>query len=309
MDSESEICNEICNDNEIINNDIISDSEIVFSSDDDSCLNPDEIGPKDQFYMKAQSIRKIDSENRNSHKTLYSSGILPFYVKNKTIYFLIGKDHDGNWSDFGGRSESQDMGRWDMTASREFYEESIGSVMDIQTMMSRLQNSKNYIKLKSKTLNGSSYYMYLVKIPYKDIYRINFHSTLAFMKYIKYNNKNKTIDYKFLEKNDIQWISYETLKISLEQSNNYPLRPVFKKTIEHSLPKILEFCSKFYDSNVFDKVFETNTTAQTTTPIPVCPTSPKEIQRVVSEKPVNRQYYNSNFFRRGSSGSTQNWRN
>jgi hypothetical protein len=219
-------------------------------------------GPKEQFYAKAQNRRRLDSDNKKYNKNFYSAGILPFYVKNNTLYFLLGKDSDGKWSDFGGRSEGQDRGRWDITASREFYEETIGSVVDMPSMMAKLQNKKNHIKVKGKTLNGSAYFMYVVRIPYKESYRQYFQNTLSFIKYTKENshqsNKSSFLEYKYFEKTDIQWVSLDTLKVSLEpeenlENVNYPLRNVFKRTLEGHIDRIVDFCSRFYGLNVFNE--------------------------------------------------------
>jgi DNA-binding Xre family transcriptional regulator len=196
------------------------------------------------FYSFAQNRRRMDSDNRRQSRQIYSAGILPFYVKNNNTYLMLGKDHEGKWSDFGGRSEGQDRGRWDTTAAREFYEESVGSIMDIPTVLSRLQHNKNYLRIKGKTLNGSPYFMYFLKIPFKETYRDNFHSTSAFIQF-------NSFDKKYIEKTDIQWVSLDTLCISLDQENsdiiNYPLRKVFKKTFVDSLANIKEFSSQFYE--------------------------------------------------------------
>ncbi len=197
--------------------------------------------PLYQFYRKNE-VSKKDNIN------IYSAGILPFYVNNKNIYFLLGKDPDGKWSDFGGRSELNDEGRWDITAAREFYEETIGSVMDIQTILTKLQNKKGHLRIRDKTLNGYPYYMYTIKIAYKDIYRYNFKSTYSFIKYI--NSIDKKFDYKYLEKIDIQWVSLETIKRGLlDDDCEYPLRSIFKRTIEGHLDKIVSFCGTFNEYN------------------------------------------------------------
>jgi hypothetical protein len=197
-------------------------------------------------------------DRKKDYSNVYSAGILPFNLKGKNIYFLLGKDPDGKWSDFGGRSEIGDNSRWDLTAAREFYEETIGSVMDIQTVTHKLQNKKNCLKLKDKTLNGYPYYMYVLRTPQKDIYRHNFRSTFLFMKYT--NNcsmtnsgqNNSKFDYKYLEKIDIQWVSLDFIKESLTNDNTeYPLRSVFKRTLENNLEKIEEFC-KCYVFDTFD---------------------------------------------------------
>ncbi len=218
---------------------------------------------KEQFFQNNQLRRKDD---KIFFKNIYSAGILPFYLKNNTIFFLLGKDTEGKWSDFGGRSETQDLGCWDVTASREFYEETIGSIMDIKNILSKIQN-KNSLRIKGKTMNGSPYYMYLVKIPYKEVYRINFQNTLSFISYIKYDSKNSKynnksiIDYKYFEKTDIQWISYENIKLSIDcnletdtDQSIYPLRPVFKKSFENNIENIVSFCRKlcFHENNLFN---------------------------------------------------------
>jgi hypothetical protein len=63
------------------------------------------------------------------------------------------------------------------------------------------------------------------------------------------------MDYKYYEKTDIQWVSLETLKTCLEeeenQEENYPLRPIFKRTLQNNLNMIEEFCVKFGGSKFF----------------------------------------------------------
>ncbi len=199
------------------------------------------------YHMKndlLKSRRRLDSDNRKNYKEIYSAGILPFSVKGGTVYFLLGKDLENKWSDFGGRSEAQDRGRWDVTATREFYEETIGVIMDISSMLSRLQFKKNYIKTKGKTLSGSPYYMYVVKIPYKE-YKENFDSTLGFIRY------SNVFDKKYLEKIDLQWVSLETIYASLDDENNnivnFPLRRVFRKTLVDNLKIIAQFSKQFIE--------------------------------------------------------------
>ena len=39
---------------------------------------------------------------------IYSAGILPYTYFKGTTYFLLGRDIDNKWSDFGGRVEPKD---------------------------------------------------------------------------------------------------------------------------------------------------------------------------------------------------------
>ena len=84
-----------------------------------------------------------DPSQRKHH--MYSAGILPYQVgENKRIYFLLAKDTSGYWSDFGGKCEPKDGNNIQETAAREFYEESFGSVLSLQSIRNMLKNKNNY---------------------------------------------------------------------------------------------------------------------------------------------------------------------
>lgn len=217
--------------------------------DENNIIDNTTYNPNSRFKLYSSPypyIKRNNSDNKK-YRQIYSAGILPFYVKNNTVYLLLGKDKEGSWSDFGGRSEAQDHGRWDITAVREFYEESIGSIMEIPMILSLIQNKKNCLRLKGKTLNKSPYYMYFVKIPFKDYYRENFKSTLKFINYAQ------VFDKKYNEKTDIQWISLETLYTSIDKENksiiNYPLREVFIDTFINNINHIKNFSENFFDKS------------------------------------------------------------
>ena len=51
------------------------------------------------------NYRKVERNNFNR----YSAGILPYtFDQQGTCLFLLGKDNDNDWSDFGGRCEFKD---------------------------------------------------------------------------------------------------------------------------------------------------------------------------------------------------------
>ena len=57
---------------------------------------------KSDFFQKPQQYNLNINEIRKNH--IYSAGILPYQVDEKgKIYFLMGKDQSGTWSDFGGK--------------------------------------------------------------------------------------------------------------------------------------------------------------------------------------------------------------
>jgi len=160
----------------------------------------------------------------------YSAGVLIYSTYRDNTYFLLGRDYDNKWSDFGGRSEIRDRNDSEQTASRELYEESLGSIYSIEFVKKHLKNKK-CIKIVSKTGLGYSYYMYLFRLNYSEEYRNRFHCTKNYMKNI--------LDKKNLEKNDIRWISLETLLHSIENKSFISLRNVFLNTVKNNIDVII----------------------------------------------------------------------
>ena len=156
---------------------------------------------------------------------IYSAGVLPYAIYKGTTYYLLGRDYENKWSDFGGRVEPKDRCDHESTAAREFFEETLGSVYDYDYTRKIL---KKCPKIISKTGSGHSYYMYLLKINYSDIIKIKFLSTKTFV-----NNVITTIDKKYIEKNDIRWVSIETIDHTIESRSLITLRVVFLNTYKN----------------------------------------------------------------------------
>lgn len=171
-----------------------------------------------------------NNNNWNKKNNIYSAGILPYGKDSKgNVYFLLGKDRQMSWSDFGGRVELKDNQDAKETAIREFYEETYNSVVEKKYLREILSNEKNYILIKSKTLNGSPYYMYVIQIDLNENMRKSFIKTLDYLKYIKVNEY-------ILEKTDIQWVSLRTLLACIDDNQNeialgWNLRKVYKNTL------------------------------------------------------------------------------
>jgi hypothetical protein len=180
------------------------------------------------------NYRKI---NRNTSK--YSAGILPYtFDIYGNCFFLLGRDNDGDWSDFGGRCELKDNSDEKNTASREFYEETLGSVLSINECIGKILPQN---KIISKTLNGSPYYMYLIDVEHNN-YPEQFTKTLNFIKY-HYSNDTKSI-LKIVEKNSIRWVTRDTLINCIENNQRdspISLRGVFYKTIQSCKDQISTF--------------------------------------------------------------------
>jgi len=171
---------------------------------------------------------------KKSNKSIkYSAGILPYtFDPNGKLFFLLGKDNDNDWSDFGGRCEFKDRNNPINTATREFYEESLGAILSIQECTTRI-NENN--KIISKTLNGSPYYMYPVYIDF-----LNYSDTfIKISNFLKYQFENTS---KIIEKTAIRWVSVDTLLNSIENKNPstpISLRGVFFRTISSFKEKLI----------------------------------------------------------------------
>jgi hypothetical protein len=174
----------------------------------------------------------------NNNFEIYSAGILPYTIYRNNLYFLLGRDYDQKWSDFGGRVEPKDKYDPEITAIREFNEESLGAILDID-YLKKIIRQKKYIKIISTTNSGHNYYMYLIKIQYLEIIKLKFMSTKNFLNTIPH------LDKKYKEKNDIRWVSVETIENSLNNKAWILLRNVFFNTFKNNLEEIKTKCNLF----------------------------------------------------------------
>ena len=150
--------------------------------------------------------QKYHFNSKDRPFNIYS--ILPYtYDPQGNLLFLLGKDQDGLWSDFGGRVEIEDGEDHAKTASREFYEETIGCISNLNETYLKLVQG-NPLKITSKTLNGSPYYMYLLYIEFKD-WNDGFVKIFNFLKYTNAPSK-------IFEKTQIRWITLQTLMQTLD---------------------------------------------------------------------------------------------
>jgi len=179
------------------------------------------------FSMHNVNYTSWTYKKSNKSFTRYSAGILPYtFDQSGKLLFLLGKDNDNDWSDFGGRCEFKDRNDPINTATREFYEESLGSILNVQETNALINDST---KIVSKTLNGSPYYMYPIYIEYLN-YSDTFTKISQFLKY----QFDSSITVKVIEKNAIRWVSIDTLLNCIENKDSstpISLRGVFFRTI------------------------------------------------------------------------------
>ncbi|WP_425390562.1 hypothetical protein [Ekhidna sp.] len=165
---------------------------------------------------------------------LVAAGVLPYTVKNDTVYLLLGYDADKpGWTDFGGSREmvgtldnEQRLETPREIAVREFFEEC------------RMVYEKEEINLNFRpeayiTAVNGVYRSYVVKIPYKPREEIR-------QALIPVNEKFDI----FNEKKDFYWISLNELKSVIRSGekslSNSPNQGIIYKHFYNTLNKVLQ---------------------------------------------------------------------
>lgn len=163
----------------------------------------------------------------------FSAGILLYKViAPDKVLFLLGKDTKYKlWSDFGGRSEEIDRGIPVNTASREFYEESMGCISDISELRFHLQNA---MRLDCVSYKNRKYYMYLLNANrILSEHQMNDMLTRFYHQQAMLNQIHCECIKKFKEKQDMCW-----LPLKYVTDNPILFREVFYNSVVNNLDKI-----------------------------------------------------------------------
>lgn len=155
----------------------------------------------------------------------YAAGILPFTKVRGKVLWLVAEDvRDGSFSDFGGKAEAFDhdtlegMTPYEMTAMREFSEESYGLVVTDAQLLA-IFRAKKYLLLESVTRAYHPYKCYVVQVPFVPHIRDVAQKLLGFF-------RMRNVYRSFVEKTDLRWVTTRELFGSLSK------RAVFSNTIE-----------------------------------------------------------------------------
>lgn len=168
-----------------------------------------------------------------------SAGILPFSRNEQgDIVFLLGKDsRDGVFSDFGGKSEQIDNGDPVNTATREFYEETLGCLCNSPHSI-RERVKKMSVMVTGTTKKGNVYSMFMIEVPYIPDLPLRFKKVVNFLKY-------KNIGSAYIEKSELVWVS-------IDEMFKIPKRQVFSDTIASNAPTLRRISSEPW-RNVFEE--------------------------------------------------------
>ena len=145
------------------------------------------------------------------------AGVLLYASKGNKLYFLLGKENDGNnsrrnnlYADFGGGREDGEKPH--QTAYREFVEESMNA-------FGRNKFFKKSIKNPTLIFEHTKYFEYVIKIDYNEdipnTYNRIIETLDVCMDYRKYKGSKqltiKSCPHGLLEKSKLRWISKEDI--------------------------------------------------------------------------------------------------
>lgn len=135
----------------------------------------------------------------------YAAGILPIAFHNGKVYFLIGDDIRGTgYADFGGKAERKvDRSISLVTASREFYEETLGLSIGYNEIRARLEPTTS-ILVEGRTQNGNVYHMFITEVPWDPYLPRNVKRSTNYL-------RSRGVGRIHVEKKSVQWVTLEGL--------------------------------------------------------------------------------------------------
>lgn len=141
--------------------------------------------------------------------TYQGGGVLPYAVNNGKVYFLFSQEasgpNKGDYSDFGGKADRQDLNHGTWIAAREFTEEScnlFGQYTSVQPYL-----TKKYV---NNFRIEAPYVMFVVQVPFEQDIDKTFKRRLS-----RATNRHQR------EKSRLQWVSGEDLERSLLNGNRH----------------------------------------------------------------------------------------
>lgn len=151
----------------------------------------------------------------------YAAGILPF-ARHPSGHplVLLGKDVriDAGFSDFGGKAERIDKSDVLATATREFYEETLGLFSDPKSLR-RFISPETSVLLRSRTQNLFPYFCFLVEVPYMPDLRARYRQLVHFLQF-------RNLHRQLVEKTDIQFVCASKLF-----DDRFQKRSIFRATV------------------------------------------------------------------------------
>ena len=148
----------------------------------------------------------------------YAAGILPIAFHGGKVFFLVGDDIRGTgFADFGGKAERKvDRSISLVTASREFYEETLGLSIGYNEIRARLEPATS-ILVDGRTQNGNMYHMFITEVPWDPCLPRNVKRSTEYL-------RSRGVGRIHVEKRSVRWVT-------LEEMIKMNKRTVFESTL------------------------------------------------------------------------------
>lgn len=129
---------------------------------------------------------------RNAFKTFHCSGVIPYCLYGNACYFLLGKTRTGKLLTYTGKSEfvSDKTGLFEapvVTAAREFFEESLGSIISYAQCLEACKACDKRKVVVSATPKNTVCYTFLIEVAYHRHYSSVFLKMKAFLEFMRLN--------------------------------------------------------------------------------------------------------------------------
>ena len=171
--------------------------------------------------MGTLGVKKAEMLRRRK-RSAYSAGIMLFASIRGTACVLLGLDGVA-WSDFGGRSETEDVGIPLATALRELDEETLGSVPAELI-------SVHPTCIESRTVSEQPYHLFVATLTGHEA-----ETALVVRSFVAALSATAGTP-GFVEKTDVRWFAWRDVLAMPESA----MRPVFYRTLQEHKATIEE---------------------------------------------------------------------
>lgn len=129
---------------------------------------------------------------QNAFETFHCSGVIPYCLYGNACYFLLGKTRTGKLLTYTGKSEldRERAGFFEppvVTAAREFFEESLGSIISYAQCLEACKACDKRKVIVSATPKNTVCYTFLIEVAYRRHYSSVFLKVKSFLEFMKLN--------------------------------------------------------------------------------------------------------------------------
>lgn len=151
---------------------------------------------------------------QKAFETFHCSGVIPYCLYGNACYFLLGKTRTGKLLTYTGKSEldREKAGFFEapvVTAAREFFEESLGSIISYTQCLEACKACDKEKVLVSSTPKNTVCYTFLIEVAYRRHYSSMFLKVKSFLEFMKLNG------HQLNEFCEIKGVCFDTLNTKI----------------------------------------------------------------------------------------------